>query len=105
MSIIEDLEAIIEEAEHGFFSIDDLRGIIKRAKRQPADGLPALWKMFVQEATSEINKNENPVVKFNMCRNCGALDNEGDPHIPEEFTHRVCYNSCERCGHSHGHED
>jgi|DEB0MinimDraft_10_1074344.scaffolds.fasta_scaffold97983_2 hypothetical protein len=55
-----------------------------------------MWKTFVEEASS-FGQTDNPVIRINICRRCGATDNLHDPHIPSQFKHSVDADSCSRC--------
>lgn len=62
-----------------------------------------MWKVFVDESSS-FGQTDNPVIRINICRRCGATDNFHDPHIPSQFKHSVDADSCSRCD-SFGAED
>ena len=55
-----------------------------------------MWKVFVDESSS-FGQTDNPVIRINICRRCGATDNFHDPHIPSQFKHSVDADSCSRC--------
>jgi len=61
-----------------------------------AEDFDEMWKVIVDESSS-FGQTDNPVIRINICRRCGATDNLHDPHIPSQFKHSVDADSCSRC--------
>jgi hypothetical protein len=58
-----------------------------------------MWKVFVEES-STIGQTDNPIIRINICRKCGATDNFHNPHIPPQYQHSVDADNCSRCDDS-----